>query len=56
MSVIISIVQTDNHTFYVLSIIPNIWIYHKDSDLDEVLDYIKEEYDAQIKFDELMLW
>ena len=32
--------------------IPNMWIYHKDSDLDGVLDYIKEEYDAQIKFDE----
>ena len=34
-------------------IIPNTWVYHKDSDLDEVLNYIKQEYESLIKFDEM---
>jgi hypothetical protein len=33
-------------------VLPNTWAYHKDSNLDEILDYIKDRYDFFIQFEE----
>ena len=32
---------------------PNEWIYHKDSDYNKVLDYIRDEYDILKQENEL---